>query len=91
MENFNPVSSPAYFRYVDPASLQHRFFFRKEAKSFDVTQTMPSHHALNYSWGEHCNPILEMTQVTGPFSYSPINLLFNDCVITHKAVIVECY
>ena len=31
---------------------------RKAAKSFDVTaghaQTTPSHHALNYSWGEHC-------------------------------------
>ena len=30
---------------------------RTEAKSFDVTtghtQNKPSHHALNYSWGEH--------------------------------------
>ena len=51
------VFSPAYLRLIGPASLQHRFFFDVGKESFHVTtgyaQTMPSCHALNYSWGEH--------------------------------------
>ena len=44
----------------------------KEVKRFDVTigraPTMPSRHALNYSWGEHCKHKVPKLMVPFPIA-----------------------
>ena len=55
------VFSLAYLRHIGPTSLQYRVPFDVGmglTQSFDMattsTYTMPSYHALNFAWGEHC-------------------------------------